>query len=208
METVAILIAMQSFIIEQKIKPLVNQYAVFGTADDGSKGAMIAFAQQKRFAFKEAFTMYADDSKKEVTFTAKARQVMDFGARYDVTDANGNVLGTIGKAFKSSLLRSTWHVYAPGKEDTPLLVVQERSKGLAIFRRIWDFIPYIGDIPFLLKYHFDMTDPDNGQVAATYEKTTLWRDHYRLQVIGGPAEAVDSRVLLSLGILLDAMQSR
>lgn len=199
---------MQTYIIEQKIRPLVNQYAIYQGGPDGTKGAMVAFAQQKRFAFKEAFTMYADDSKQQISFTVKARQVLDFGARYDVTDTDGKLLGTIGKAFKSSLLRSTWHIFAPGIEDKPLLVVQERSQALAIFRRVWDFVPYIGDIPFLLKYHFDMSDPDNGQVAATYEKTTLWRDHYKLSVVGGGAEAIDPRVLMSMGVLLDAMQGR
>ncbi len=199
---------MQTYLIEQKIRPLVNQYAIYEAGPDGVKGSMVAFAQQKRFAFKEAFTMYADDSKQQVSFTVKARQVLDFGARYDVTDADGKTLGTIGKAFKSSLLRSTWHIFAPGIEDKPLLVIQERSQALAIFRRIWDFVPYIGDIPFLLKYHFDMSDPDNGQVAATYEKTTLWRDHYKLSVVGGGAEAIDPRVLMSMGVLLDAMQGR
>lgn len=199
---------MQTYLIEQKIRPLVNQYAIYEAGPDGVKGGMVAFAQQKRFAFKEAFTMYADDSKQQVSFTVKARQVLDFGARYDVTDADGKTLGAIGKAFKSSLLRSTWHIFAPGSEDKPLLVIQERSQALAIFRRIWDFVPYIGDIPFLLKYHFDMSDSDNGQVAATYEKTTLWRDHYKLSVIGGGAEAIDPRVLMSMGVLLDAMQGR
>lgn len=199
---------MQTYLIEQKIRPLVNQYAIYQAGPDDTKGTMVAFAQQKRFAFKEAFTMYADDSKQQISFIVKARQVLDFGARYDVTDADGKTLGTIGKAFKSSLLRSTWHIFAPGIEDKPLLVIQERSQALAIFRRVWDFVPYIGDIPFLLKYHFDMSDPDNGQVAATYEKTTLWRDHYKLSVIGGGAEAIDPRVLMSMGVLLDAMQGR
>ena len=199
---------MQSFIIQQKIRALVNQYGVYTVNEDGTQGQIFAFAQQKRFAFKERFDLYTDESKQTLNFTIQARQVMDFGARYDVKAADGTHLGTIGKDFKSSLLRSTWLVFAPGEEQAPLLKIQERSKGLAIARRIWGFLPYIGDIPFFLKYHFDFLDPDNGQIAATLDKTATFRDFYRLDIVGGAAEAADPRVLIAVGVMLDALQSR
>lgn len=199
---------MKSYLIQQKIQPLVNQYAVYEADASGNAGAMVAFAQQKRLAFKEKFTMYSDDSKSQVAFEMQARQVMDFGARYDIRDANGTVIGTVGKDFKSSLVRSTWLVYTPGQEDKPLLVAQERSVGLAIGRRLWGFLPIIGDFPFFLKYHFDFTNPATNQVAATYEKTTTVRDHYLLTLNDGTEDLIDPRVLISLGILMDALQSR
>lgn len=199
---------MKTYLIQQKIQLLVNQYAVYEAAENGEAGPMVAFAQQKRFAFKEKFTVYTSEDKHQTAFEVQARSVIDFGARYDVTDPSGQLLGTLGKNFKSSLLRSTWHVYRPGQEDKPVLVVQERSKALAIVRRIWEFLPYISDIPFFVKYHFDFTDPNNQQVCATYNKTTTLRDHYALNIQGGVAEELDPRVLTSLGILMDALQSR
>ena len=200
---------MKSYLIQQKIKPLVNQYAIYETDSPADEtGRLIAFTQQKRLALREKFTAYTGEDKQTVAFEIQARSVMDFGARYDVSDAAGNKLGMLGKNFKSSLLRSTWHVYRPGNEETPVLVVQERSLPLAISRRIWGFLPYIGDIPFFLKYNFDFTDPATQQVVATYVKTTTFRDHYALTLHDDCPADIDPRVFISLGIMMDALQSR
>lgn len=200
---------MKTYLIQQKIKPLVNQYAVYEAAADSLEpGAMIGFAQQKRLALKEKFTVYTGEDKQAVAFEFQARSIMDFGARYDITDADGNIIGTVGKNFKSSLLRSTWQVFRPGQEDTPALVVQERSLPLAIGRRVWGLLPYIGDIPFFLKYNFDFTDPSNQQVVATYNKTTTFRDHYVLILQDNCPADIDPRVFIALGIMMDALQSR
>jgi uncharacterized protein YxjI len=199
---------MKTYLIHQIIEPFVNKYLVYESDETGQQGNLMAMAQQKRLAFKEKFTMYTDGTKSQVAFEMQARQVLDFGARYDIRDANGQVLGTVGKDFKSSLLRSTWLVFRPGEEEKPALIAQERSLPLAIIRRIWGFLPIVGDFPFFIKYHFDFTDQANNEVAATYEKTTTFRDYYRLTIKSGAAEELDPRVLISLGILMDAAQSR
>lgn len=200
---------MKTYQIQQKIRLLVNQYSVNEVTDSGEPGTMVAFAQQKRLAFKEKFTAYTDESKQTIAFEIQARKVLDVNGRYDITDSNGEVIGVVGKNFKSSLLRSTWHIYRIGEEDSPALVVQERSKPLAIFRRIWGILPYIGDIPFFLKYNFDFTDPASNQVSASYNKTTTFRDHYQLDIQeAGTASSFDPRVLIALGIMMDALQSR
>jgi len=199
---------MKTYLIQQKIQPIVNQYAIYEATPEDEPGKMVGFAQQKRFSFKEKFTVYTDESKQAIAFEIQARQAIDFGARYDVFDANGTLLTTVGKDFKSSLLRSTWFVYHPGQEETPAIIAQERNKTLAIVRRIWGFLPYISDIPFFVKYHFDFTETTNQAVVASYEKTTTFRDHYKLTIQENADQFDDPRILIALGVMLDAMQSR
>lgn len=199
---------MQTFLIEQKIQPIVNRYAVFQADEAGNRGAMVGFAEQKRFTLKEQFTIYTDDTKSQVAFAVKARQVMDFGTRYDVTDGQGEVIGVLGKDFKASLLNSTWHVFRPGEEQAPLIIAHERNQNIAILRRVWDFIPVISEIPFFIKFQFDYLDAATNAVVATYDKTTTVRDHYRLSVQDAGEQLIDWRVYVALGVLLDAMQSR
>lgn len=138
----------------------------------------------------------------------EARQVLDFGARYDIKDASGNVLGVLGKDFKSSLLRSTWHLFRTGQEETPAITASERSKGIALFRRLWEWIPYASDIPFFIKYHFDFRDPTSDKVIASYEKQTTFRDNYKLTIHDEAEGMFDWRVFVSTGVAMDAMQSR
>ncbi|HEX7260164.1 MAG TPA: hypothetical protein VF272_04515 [Candidatus Saccharimonadia bacterium] len=199
---------MKSFAIDQKIAPLANQYYVYELDVSGEKGKLLAFAHQKRFAWKEKFTFYADESKQKMLMEVQARQVMDFGARYDVRDAQGTVLGVIGKAFGASFLRSTWHVFTPDNETIPLVIARERSQALAIFRRLWELLPLIGEIPFFIKYHFELINPSDQTVYGSYEKVTTLRDHYRLSADDQLLQKTDWRVLVSLGIMMDALQGR
>ncbi len=199
---------MTSFAIDQKIAPLANQYYVYELDAGGAKGKLLAFAHQKRFAWKEKFTFYTDESKQTVLVEVLARQAIDFGARYDVRDASGAVLGVVGKAFGASFLRSTWNIFAPGNETHPLVIVHERSQALAILRRVWGLLPIVGEIPFFVKYHFDFIDPDSKAVEGSYRKVTTIRDNYHLNADDTLLQKTDWRVLVSLGIMMDAMQGR
>jgi uncharacterized protein YxjI len=199
---------MKAFIIEQKITMMANQYRIFTADDTGTKQEQIGFVHQKRLAFRERFDFFTDESRTTVLFKVQARSVIDVGARYDVIDDQDKVLGTIGKAFKASLLRSTWNVFASDDDQTPLVVARERSTALAIFRRVWEVLPYLGDLPFFLKYHFDFKKPSDETVLATYEKTTTFRDHYLLRIQDPLEKEIDWRTLVALGVMMDAMQSR
>jgi uncharacterized protein YxjI len=197
---------MPTFKIEQKITPLANQYRVYdGASADAAK--LVAFVHQKRFALREKFEVFADESKTSAIFTVQARQVIDLGARYDIKTPDGQLLGVVGKRFGQSILRSTWEIFAPGKEAKALFLVRERSAALAVVRRLWSFLPILGDIPFFVRYHFDFIAADD-QVVGSYSKTTTLLDHYELSVTDPAAAQLDWRVFVAIGIMLDALQSR
>jgi uncharacterized protein YxjI len=196
-------------IVEQKITAFVNRYAVYTANEDGSKGDLFAFAQQKRLAFKEKVEFYANEEKSQLAFTLRAEKVMDVHGRYFVEDPNGNLLGAFRKDFKKSLLKSTWHIV--DAQDQPVLSVSESSTALAAFRRFIGLIPIIGDfgglIVLFFKYHFKITTPDE-QEAGIYRKTKLIRDHYLLTMDDQHYAAQDKRVLAAQAVALDALQSR
>ena len=86
-------------VMRQRLTMMVNRYAF--TVGDG--GPLVAFAQQKRMAFKEQVTFYADEAKTQPIFSFKARRKLDLGAIYDVFDASGQPIG----------LRDTYDVTFP-----------------------------------------------------------------------------------------------
>jgi uncharacterized protein YxjI len=191
--TVQTLQTQQQLIMRQRVRLMVNQYEVHAVGPDGSEAGMLAFAQQKRLAFKEQVTLYTDDTKQTPVLGFKARQVLDLGATYDVFDAAGTPVGLFRKNFGQSLLRSTWHLEQPGYGE---MVGQETSLLVALLRRFVDWLSW-------LPYHFEFVIGDRP--AFSVVKKWGLRDRY-VVTIHDPQ--LDRRLVVAMAVALDALQSR
>lgn len=196
-------------IIQQKLTAFVNRYEIYATNSDGTRGDMVAFAQQRRLAIKERVEFYTDQFLTEKLFSFRAEKVMDVHGRYFVEDKDGKLIGMFRKDFQKSLLNSTWHIL--DANDKTQLIINENNQALAIIRRFGGFIPIVGDIIELvsafLRYHFVFKDK-KGEKQGIYTKTTLFRDHYRLELSDKAYQSADWRVFAAMAVALDALQSR
>ena len=195
----------EHFTVRQKLTMMVNRYEIRPADAGWAEGEPIAVAQQKRMAFKEQVIFYADAARSQPVFSFKARQQMDLGATYDVFDAAGAPIGWFRKDFGKSLLRSTWHIGTP---DGLEAVGTERNRNIAVLRRVWDFIPVVGDIPVPFLFHFDFVAPDGTIVLSSVRKRSI-RDRYEVSVPRQPnGWQLDWRVAMAMAVALDALQSR
>lgn len=196
-------------IVEQKITAFTNQYSIYSADEQGQKGTLVAFAQQKRVALKEKVTFYADQQKTQALFSFRAEKVMDVHGRYIVEDAAGKTIAMFKKEFKKSLLNSTWQLFDAQGDQVAL--VRESNQTLAILRRFADFIPFVGEIVDMamsfIPYHFSFQDKQ-GSEQGMYTKTTRLRDHYVLSMTDPMYQAVDWHAHAAFGVALDALQSR
>jgi len=184
------------FTIGQLIRPMVNLYKI-------SAGATpVAFVRQKRMALKEDIRFFADENEARELWRIKARSLMEFGGRYDVTTPEGEKIGVLGKVFGKSLLRSTWSIMDANEQE--LAVAKERSVPVAILRRVIDAVPYGDFIP--IPFHFTIDDGDTH--IGDLNRRFGVRDTYDLDVSGDTERRIDRRLAVSLGIALDALQSR
>jgi uncharacterized protein YxjI len=191
--TVQTLQNQQQLIVRQRVRLMVNQYEIHAVAPDGSEAGVLAFAQQKRMAFKEQVTLYTDDTKSTPVLGFKARQVLDLGATYDVFDAAGTPVGLFGKNFGQSLLRSTWHLEQPGYGE---MVGRESNLTVAILRRFVDSLSW-------LPYHFEFLLGERP--AFSVVKKWGLRDKY-VVTIHDPQ--LDRRLVAAMAVALDALQAR
>ena len=187
------------FHMVQKITPMQNVYRVHADAA-GEPGPLIAFAKQKRLAFKEQFTLYRDESAREPVLTIKADRRLDVRSTMSVADPSGHLVGALRKRGAASLIRSTWELDQPG---LPGVVVEERSLAVALLRRLWSLVPFVGDVPVPWVFHFDGRTP-SGEVVFSHTRRWGLRDRYVLEV----SPPYDARLAIALAICLDAMQSR
>jgi len=190
-----------AFSMMQRITMMANKYELIATNPDGTDGPLLAFAQQKRMAFKEEVTFYTDDTKTRVVFSFKARKRLDLSSGYDVFDASGQAIGWFKKEFGKSLLRSSWQLATDGIQADGT----ERNPTIAAVRRIWEFVPFIGEIPIPFIFHFDFTDRASGQHVMSVERKISMRDRYHVKVSD---PRLDFRAAAAMTVALDALQGR
>lgn len=169
------------------------------------KQTIAGYAKQKRLALREQFNLFKDESQAEILASSKARSIIDLSPIFDVFDAENKILGVLKKEFKKSLVSSSWSIYDPGEKKL-LFTVSEKDRFIAVLRRLWNFIPIVGEVPFPLKFHFLIMS--DGKIAGEYLKLTYVRDHYALYLKEGQSKKLDERVWMVMAVLLDAMQSR
>ena len=195
------------FHIQQRFRPMVNQYEVATLAADGrSPDRPVCFVEQRRMTLKEDLRAFVDDSKSQEVFRIKARQVWDPAARYKVTDPSGQHIGELGKAFGRSLLRSTWEIFDPA--GTKLAWAQERSLPVALLRRAVHVAPLVENFASWLPipFHFELFR--DRQSIGGLRRILGLRDRYVLELSGDPGRTIDRRVALALAVGMDALQAR
>ncbi|MGY1734114.1 hypothetical protein ACI798_21620 [Geodermatophilus sp. SYSU D01045] len=189
------------FAVRQRITVMVNRYEVRAVGPDGTEGELLAMAQQKRLKLKEEVLFTADEERTRPVFSFRARQRLDVHAEHDVLDEQGRPLGTFSKRFGASLLRSTWDLTVPGLTA----VGRERRPVIAVLRRVWEVIPYVGDVWVPFVFHFDFVDTATGRPVLVVERRKSVRDRYDVTV---PDPRLDFRVAAAMAVALDALQSR
>jgi len=197
---------LDQFFVQQRFAPVANLYLISTVGLDGrSAGELLASVRQKRMKIREQINFFADEAQTVPLLQLRARKVFEFRGVTDVVLPDGQVIGTLRKAFGASLLRSSWSVLdAAGVE---VATARESSMFIAILRRIWSSIPYLGDVPFLLPFHFDLHAPDGRQIGR-YTRMFALRDRYVLDLSGDPERRLDRRVAMAFTVALDALQDR
>jgi hypothetical protein len=202
MMDIALLQAQTQLIIRQNFRLMVNQYVVHLVNPDGTHGAVVAYAQQKRGKLKEEVILYTDESKQFELARFKAQQVLDVRAAHVVTAVDGTELGTFTKKFWPSIIRSTWTLQRPGTENA---TGKERSLFGAILRRLWGFIPYVGGLLPAPTYHFDFVGDDTKAPVISIQRQMKLRDQY---LVSFTEPTLDRRLGLCVAVAMDAIQNR
>ena len=190
-----------TFVLRQWIRLVINQYE-FSLADDEPP---FCFVEQARFKFKEDIRFYADDSKSVELLRIKARQRFDPRATYDITGPDGTKIGEIQKVFGASLLRSTFAI----RDGSGEIRAQEKSLGVALFRRLVGFIPYVENFANWLPIPYHFTFERDGKVLGENRRRIgKFRDIYDIDLSGDPERTVDRRMILAAAVGMDALQAR
>jgi hypothetical protein len=161
-------------------------------------GRAVMCCLQKAFKLKEDITIYTDDTKTQPLLQIKARQILDFSAAYDITDARtGERIGVLRRKGWSSIVRDAWEVLSAREEFIAKL--EEDHIILALLRRFINLIPQ--------SYHFAAA---NGAILARAHQNFNPFIHKMILDMpqGEHAAFLDPRLVLAATLLLVLIEGR
>jgi hypothetical protein len=164
-------------------------------------GNPVLHSEQKSFKLKEDMRLYSDKSRNYEILSIKARQVLDIGATYDVTDSRS--LQPVGalrrKGLKSIFARDEWLILDPQGQE--IGIIKEDSLFLGLVRRLSRRLSFL----FPQKYKVSM----GGQPVAFFKQHfNPFILKYDFDLSPDPENRFDRRLAIAAGILLCAIERR
>jgi hypothetical protein len=164
-----------------------------------ASGVPVGYCRQRALRLKEDLRVFTDRSQQTELFRITARQVIDFGATYDVRLPSGDLIGSLRRKGMKSIIRDEWLVLNPSGVQVATLL--EDSGWLAFARRFIDLVSLISP------QKFSLTTAGGAHVAS-------FRQHfnpfvYRLGIgIHADDEVIDDLMVLAAGCLVAAIEGR
>lgn len=180
------------FIIEKRFLSIGNQYYI---RDDNRK--KIGFCEEKSLRIKGELRVYESDKKDNELFRIKQENIMDFSGLFKVVDKeNEEVVGYLKRRLPESVMLSDWSIMDTEKEAIGRAVEDSVLKELVRFKGL-------GKLPYRYKLS------QNGRkVGFCKQRLTVLKNVYRLQIEDQLDPNIDRRLLLSLALLLDAVEGK
>ena len=98
------------------------------------QGNVLLYTKMKAFKLKEDIRVLGPDKQTEL-ISMSARQILDFGATYDVTDCQTSErLGSLRRKGMKSLIKDEWLILDANEQEIGMIT--EDSGSMAILRRL------------------------------------------------------------------------
>lgn len=177
---------------EFKIASLVNDFV----AKD-STGKTIGYVRQKMFKFKEAISVFSDETKQHVQYTINADRVIDFNANYAFTDASGKNLGRIGRRGAKSILKAHYQIF--DTEGEIEFTIQEENPWAKFFDALLSEVPLLGMFTgYFFNPRYIVKRVDGTLVARLSKEASFFGRRFKLAQIATIEKGEDERLLLGL----------
>lgn len=160
-------------------------------------GNALAFVRKKVFTWKDEIRVFTDESQTMELLYIKARNIIDWGTAFDVTDSiNHQKVGALKRQAWKSMLRKEWLIL--DVMDQEIGRIQEDSLLLATVRRfLTDIIPQ--------SYTFEL----RGQVVGTATQNwNFFAPKMNVDFSGDPGRQFDRRLAAAAVVLLMAVEGR
>ncbi len=86
-----------------------------------ANGQTVLYVRQKVLALREDVKVFSDESQHHQIYQINADRIIDWSARYRITDTKGEVLGVVRREGMRSLWKATYHISDANEQDVGLI---------------------------------------------------------------------------------------
>ena len=106
-----------------------------------ANGDSVCYVKQKLLKLKEAVNVFSDSTQQNLLCQIKADRIIDFSAKYQFEDAQGNPFGTVGRKGAKSIFKAHYDVM---KDGQPVMNITEDNGWVKVLDATVGELPIIG----------------------------------------------------------------
>jgi uncharacterized protein YxjI len=107
-----------------------------------STGQTLFYVKQKLFKLKEAITVFSDSSQTRELYKINADRIIDFSAKYHITDVNGTEIGAIKREGVRSIFKARYDIFDGNGQH--VFDINEESAMVRVMDALFGELPIIG----------------------------------------------------------------
>jgi len=165
-----------NFPLKLKFKKLAFAPQISVTDADG---VLRYYVKQKLFKLKEAVTVFGDREQRTPLYQIRADRIMDFRARYEITDAGGTPVGAVRREGARSIWRARYEVL---RGDAVAMRIQEDDPWVKVLDSVLGGIPVVEFFTgYFLNPAYSVTRPDGTKVMRLVKEPALTEGRFRIE---------------------------
>jgi hypothetical protein len=186
--------------------PLTLSFKILALASQATvtdaTGRTILYTKQKLFKFREHVEIWTDNSQGTRLAEIKANKVIDWSARYFITDAGGGEIGSVGRRGWRSIWKAHYETFNPG-DNSPDFSIHEENAWIKVADSIIGDIPVIGMFSGYFLHPSYLATRANGTPAMKMTKQpAFWEGRFKIEKLGELTPREELNLFLSFMMLV------
>jgi uncharacterized protein YxjI len=174
-------------------------------------GNPVLFVRQKLFRLKEVIQVFSDATQSRQLYTIKADRIIDFSARYNFSDAQGQSLGAVKRKGMRSLWKAHYDILERegGQNAQSTFFIQEDDPWIKVLDAVFSEIPILGMFSGMVLNPTFSVKRANGELVMRLEKVpSFWSRIFTIKQLNPLTSEEETQILLSLLMLILLERSR
>lgn len=161
-----------------------------------ANGKSIAYIHQKLLKLREDVKVYVDDSRQEILYSIQADRIIDWSAKYNITDASGQPIGSMGRKGTRSLWRAYYEIF--DKNGSQLFFIKENNAFVKFADAFFSELPVIGILSgYVFNPSYTIFDMDQQPVATIKKKRAMFESEFVIEEVKSTTAEKDILIVLS-----------